>query len=292
MGLGNYINFIHSQLRPVTNNLPTQSQLIMPYRRLPNTDKSRIKALDIALSKGKELPPFELAFSQKSNQELQSFLNSFKNALTYYRQSYVVQKDRNKKYQESFRKARMYVSHFIQMVNMSIQRGELKPDIRKFYGLPADDSRIPALNTENDLIEWGERLIRGEAKRVREGYTPLTNPTIALVRVRYENFLEAHHHQKMLQKNTARGMRNLSYLKLEADKIILKIWNEVEESFRDLPDDLKRERAKEYGLVYVYRKNETGHVKFTGAQLQEAKQNPGKRPRSYNAATPRYKEAE
>jgi len=48
----------------------------------------------------------------------------------------------------------------------------------------------------------------------------------------------------------------LEELRKRADEIILDIWNEVEDKFKDLPDDERRERAAEYGLVYVYRKNE------------------------------------
>ncbi|NJO68311.1 MAG: hypothetical protein HC830_02695, partial [Bacteroidetes bacterium] len=33
-----------------------------------------------------------------------------------------------------------------------------------------------------------------------------------------------------------------------------------ENTFNDFPDDLKRERSKEYGLVYVYRKNEIRNI--------------------------------
>jgi hypothetical protein len=47
-----------------------------------------------------------------------------------------------------------------------------------------------------------------------------------------------------------------------ADEIILVIWNEVEETFKELSDDLRREKAKEYGLVYVFRKSEIGKMNF------------------------------
>ncbi len=228
----------------------------MPYRRLPNTDKARLKALKTALSKGKELPPFKLAFSQKSNQRLQCFLDSYQNAIHVYKQTYMEQTKKNKQYSATMKKARIYLSHFIQVVNMAILRGDLSPDTRKHYGLTADDNRTPPLNSEVELIQWGEKLIRGEAERIMNGCSPITNPTIALVRVRYENFLDAHHHQKTLKKNTARTLEKISDMRSEADDIILQIWNEVEESFKDLPDDLRREKAKEYGLVYIYRKNE------------------------------------
>ncbi len=36
----------------------------MPYRRLPNTDSARIRAMKAALSKGKNMHPFNLAYSQ------------------------------------------------------------------------------------------------------------------------------------------------------------------------------------------------------------------------------------
>lgn len=231
----------------------------MPYRRLPNTDKSRLKALKTALLKGKELPPFKLAFSQKSNHKLQFFLNGYENAMSYYHQAFSLQAKKNQQYLEIVKKARMYISHFIQVVNMAILRGELKPKTRRYFGLGTDESRIPSLYTESDIIQIGEMLIKGEDRRKMEGCTPIMNPAIALVNVRYEAFLDAHYHQKTLQKNTSRALENLSGLRVEANDIILQIWNEVEESFKDLPDDLRREKAKEYGLVYVYRKNETGN---------------------------------
>jgi hypothetical protein len=42
-------------------------------------------------------------------------------------------------------------------------------------------------------------------------------------------------------------------MRAEADEIILDIWNEVEEYFAGYPEDIKRERAAEYGVVYVFR---------------------------------------
>ena len=228
----------------------------MPYRRLPNTDKARLKALNTALHRGRELPPFKLAFTQKTFQKLQSFLNNYENALSYYRQSYQVQTKNNKEYAASLKKARIYISHFIQVLNLTILRGELQPEAREYYGLNPSESKIPSLSTEGDIIKWGDSLIKGEAKRVFDRSTPVTNPSIAVVRVRYDIFLEAYHHQKTLKKNTCRTLEKLSLLRTEADEIILNIWNEVEDSFKDLPDDLKREKACEYGLVYVFRKNE------------------------------------
>jgi hypothetical protein len=234
----------------------------MPYRRLPNTDKARLKALKTSLLKGTELPPFKLAFSQKSNQKLQHFLHRYENAMSFYNQTFIVQTKKNLQYSACMKKARIYISHFIQVVNMAIIRGEMMPETRKYFGMSLNEARIPSLNTEKDIIRWGEKVIKGESRRILERGRPVANPSIANVKVRYETFLEAYHHQKTLQKNTARALEQLSELRTEADNIIVQVWNEVEESFRDLPDDLKREKAKEYGIVYVYRKNEARSLSF------------------------------
>jgi hypothetical protein len=234
----------------------------MPYRRLPNTDAARLKALKTALAKGKELPPFKLAFSQKIYQRIQSFLPSFEHAIIQHRQAYLIQARRNKEYLVHVKKARLYISHFIQVTNMAIMRGDLPASVRKYFGLSEHDKKIPSLSTEKEIIEFGERIIQGENTRIQEGGTMIANPTAAMVKVRYENFLESYRHQKTLQSNTSREKMKLAELRPVADEIILSIWNEVENTLRDLPNDLRREKSKEYGLVYVFRKSEIGKINF------------------------------
>lgn len=232
----------------------------MPYRRLPNTDNSRLKALNIALAKGKELPPFKLAFSQSSYRKLQALLPKWEKALTEYKNTYAIQIKNNKEYLKKLKKAKLYISHFIQVVNMAITRGEMKEETRSYYGMDKESNRLPSLNTENDILKWGEQLVEGERKRKMQGHSPVTNPTIAVVKVNYDNFIEAYKFQKTLQKNHARALDHISNLRPEADEVIVNIWNEVEDTFKDLPEDVKRERAQEYGVVYVYRKNELGRI--------------------------------
>ncbi len=228
----------------------------MPYRRLPNTDNARQKALIKACQKAKEIPPFKLAFSQSTYQQIASFLPGFEKKILQQKAALSRQIERNKDYHNLQKKARLYISHFIQVVNMSIQRGEISSSILDFYKLNGHSRKLPPLNTDEEIISWGEKIIEGETERIRKGMNPITNPTIAVVKVRYEKFLEAYRNQKNLQQANNRALQELAEIRPQADDIILKVWNEVEESFKDLPDDLRREKAMEYGLVYVYRKSE------------------------------------
>jgi len=97
----------------------------------------------------------------------------------------------------------------------------------------------------------------------------MTNPTIAVVKVRYENFVDAYNHQRILQQNTNRAQTDLEILRTRADELILSIWNEVEDYYKDLSDDERREKAKDYGLVYVYRKNEIQGLQMLERSFEE-----------------------
>jgi hypothetical protein len=236
----------------------------MPYRRLPNTDAARLKALKIAARKGKEIPPFNLAFSQSTYSKVDLFINNFEKAMANYKAAYNIQVERNKEYQAIQKKAKLYVSHFIQVINMAIARGELAESVRAIYSMDLDERKLPSLSTDKELLEWGGKLIKGETERTSKGLSPITNPTIALVKVRYETFVDAYNQQRIHQQSTQRSQSELEILRKRADEIILSIWNEVEDGYRNLPDHERREKAKEYGLVYVYRKNELHGLQMLG----------------------------
>jgi hypothetical protein len=228
----------------------------MPYRRLPNTDLARLRALRIAFEKGKELPPFKLAFSQVTLQKISVNLHVFEKAVQESRQAYNSQIDKSKQHARLLKKARLYMSHFIQVTNMAIARGDLTPADRDYFGFGRDEKSVPSLSSESELLKWGEKLIEGESQRIRKGLTAISNPTIAVVKVRYENFKDANEMQKNLQRNLQRCLKNLIVLRKTVDGIITSIWNEVEGHYKDLPDVEQRNQARIYGVVYFYRKNE------------------------------------
>jgi hypothetical protein len=228
----------------------------MPYRRLPNTDSARLRAMKRALERGKEIPPFKMAFSQKNLVKLQGFLPRFENSISLYRQTTGSQAEKSSAYQENSKKARLYLSHFLRVMNLAVQRGELPPETRTYYSIPAEDSTLPSLATDNELITWGKRVIDGEEYRKKRGCTPITNPSIAVVTVWYEQFVEAHRFHKTLHRRSSEYAAEIAELRNEADQIILNIWNQVESFFSGLPDSEKRSEAENYGLVYVFRKNE------------------------------------
>lgn len=235
----------------------------MPYRRLPNTDTARIKAMKIALNKGREMPPNKLAYSSKTIVRLQKFLPQFDQNLQLYRHNISTQNKKSKSYNETLRKARIYLTHFIRVMNMAIFRGDLPAETRAFYGLATDESTVPSFATENELLSWGRRIIEGEEYRIKKGGSPITNPTIAVVKVRFENFIEAWTYHSTMGKRTVDYIEKNHHLRKEADEIILQLWNEVENSHSSLPEEIRKTECEGYGLVYFYRKGELDKSSMT-----------------------------
>lgn len=224
----------------------------MPYRRLPNTDNSRIRALKTVISKsnsGEKVITYDI-------QKLTLILRNFENAQLLYKESLSTQANENKKFQKLVKNARIYISHFIQVLNLCVIRNEIKKDQKALYEIEADNFAVPDLSSIESLLTWGENIINGEQKRISKGGTPIYNPTIARVKVAYSQFKDAQFIQKRHQLNTSRQLTALSEQRDQIDEILCTIWNEIEETFSNLSGNDKIEKCKEYGIVYYLRKNE------------------------------------
>ena len=96
-------------------------------------------------------------YSSKTIIRLEKFLPQFEHGIKLYREVLSSQNKKNRDYYEIVKKARIYLTHFIRVMNMAIFRGELPAETRAFYGLATDESTVPPLNTENEIDELGQK---------------------------------------------------------------------------------------------------------------------------------------
>ena len=228
----------------------------MPYRRLPNTDQARLRALQMALDAVAYDQPSDKMISYKTQNAACAFLASFEKVLANYKQTLRQQINENKKYKNEVKTARLYVSHFIQVLNFAILRGEIKKEQKALYKLKEDSGALPDLSTEPSLYRWGENIIEGERLRKQQGGTPIYNPTIANVQVYFDIFARQYTANKINKNNTNRYLDKMTPVRNQADEIILDIWNQVEEKFTCLDWDERIKRCAEYGVIYYYRRGE------------------------------------
>lgn len=229
----------------------------MPYRRLPNTDQARIRALKAVVVKGDTYNVYDLAVSLKTLTEARNFLTKFEAAQAYYTECFERQSVAGRKHQANVKTARLYISHFIQVLNLAVIRSEVRTVHKDYYGLDKSNNNVPDLSTESALAEWGRKIVDGESKRISLGGIPIYNPTIAKVRVHYDIFMDSYEKQKNLQALTARSLDVLASMRAEADNLILDIWNQVEKKFEEVvPNEKRLDLCRAYGVIYYYRTGE------------------------------------
>ena len=120
----------------------------MPYRRLPNTDKARLYALQNAVQRAQSADYTEQVIPYKMLNEVQRFLVQFENMVMQSKDNYKTSVHANKQYRHIVQNARMYISHFIQVFNLAVIRGEIKKEQKLLYGLDPLNHVVPDLSTE------------------------------------------------------------------------------------------------------------------------------------------------
>jgi hypothetical protein len=228
----------------------------MPYRRLPKTDLARLKALKVVLDNNDVYTAGSRIIDWKTLNKAQSVFDKLFDACQQYNISMNNQIRKSTKIAQLQRNAELYLSHFVQILYMSIERGEIKDTYMELYGLTPGNYILPNLKTCEGLIENGPKIVAGEKARIKKGGMPIYNPTIAKVAVHFEIFNEAYSNRKLLQSRTTVALGRVSALRDEVDGVIFDIWNQVEKAFVDLPPQRRFDECRKYGVVYYYRRNE------------------------------------
>lgn len=229
----------------------------MPYRRLPNTDIARIRSLKAAINKMQNsVYAYNREIITMDIQTLELMLRDFESAQVLYKQSLDRQASENRKFQKLAKNARLYISHFVQVLNLCIIRGEIKKEVKLLYKMEEDNFAVPDLSSNGSIITWGENVIKGENVRLQQGGAPIYNPTIARVNVAFSLFKDAYFTQKTYQNTTTRQLNILSDQRNDIDKTLCTLWNQIEEAFANLETDQRLEKCKEFGVVYYLRKSE------------------------------------
>jgi hypothetical protein len=228
----------------------------MPYRRLPTTDIARLKALH-ACTRMAEITGLEqLAFPAQHIHTLRNIINKLEGAKHQQNQARRLQVSFNREHQPNTVKTRLYLSHFIQVLNFAIIRDEVPESARAFYGLDEYGNRLPDLRSDADILEWGKKIIEGENQRLKKGGIPIMSPNVSRVKVWYDQFRDGYYNQVTASKSVLRADQKMIEIRREVDTLLAEVWDGVEKFYSGYPEGERRNLAEAYGIVYVFRKNE------------------------------------
>ncbi|MDR0733525.1 MAG: hypothetical protein LBF08_05655 [Dysgonamonadaceae bacterium] len=228
----------------------------MYLKKVPETDESRIEALQAAIDREELNGDEEIILSLEEMQELRTFVTSYEGVGFVMQQAEKDFAQSQTDYIKLFDTAQMYVSHFIQVLQLTTIRDEIKLESLSDYGFESGkEMELPDLSTEEAVIYWGEKMIQGEAKRMSRGGYPLYNPTIAKVKVHYELFTDIVHSTKIYRQNVERQQTALQDLQHKAESMIRDIWSRVEEKYASMPIQELSEIYQAYKINYHYQKD-------------------------------------
>jgi hypothetical protein len=232
----------------------------MPAKKLPDTDEERIRALEAVITlEGNEEELSILSVAEMHN--LQNSLHAYEKTLDSVQHALNDEICAAKNCVHLFQTAQLYISHFIQVLYLATVRNEVRPENLSFYGLNGnDDFILPDLSTEEAVLEWGERLIIGEAERMSHGGTAIYNPAITKVKVHYDLFREAVHSLKIYRQNTARMRERLEDMRDKVDSVIWTAWTKVEFTCGALSLEDRDRKYREYGIRFYHNSGEQLNV--------------------------------
>jgi len=198
----------------------------------------------------------QLAFPAQYIHTLRNIINKLEGAKHQQNQARRHQIAFNREHQPNVVKTRLYLSHFIQVLNFAIIREEVPESARAFYGLEDYGNRLPNLRSDADILEWGKRIIDGENQRFKKGGIPIMTPNIARVKVWYDQFRDGYYNQLTANKTTMRADQKMIEIRKEVDTLLAAVWDGIEKFYSAYPESERRELAEAYGIVCVLRKGE------------------------------------
>lgn len=160
-------------------------------------------------------------------------------------------------------KLSMYCSHFLQVFNMCVKRGEYKAAERSYYGMDVSSEKLPPLLLQNDVWTAAQQLIKGEQMRIAAGGTPMVCPSADEVEAVFNAFKPAVNNCSNAKDAYDNAQEAVQKLNKEANGVIKKVWNEVEVFYSEQARPSMREHARRWGVVYGrkgYKKKVTGIV--------------------------------
>ncbi len=230
---------------------------LVPYRRFPKTDTARLKSLGILLDNN-DVYVAERRFLDMAKINAAKLLyDKLKTLSSQFLLAYEAQMKNYQLIAKPQKNMMMFINHFMRVLCMSIERGEIKYSaIAEYYGVDDIDETMRQLHNVDYAYVQTPEIVRGEKQRVAAGGRPIYNPTIGMVATHYDIFKDVYEQQKILNAKSERALAELKALREEVDGLLVDVWNQVEAHFADVPPEQRFDECRRYGLIYYYRKGE------------------------------------
>ena len=220
-------------------------------RRLPNSNRTRQIALGKAKLKADNPGVNGNFLTTATNNRLTAIEGDYNDAVLAVQAAEAALANNTLAKNAALVPVRMYTSHFLQVFILGSERGDYPKGDRPFYGLNIENPVLPPLRSESEVYQAAGQVIQGDAQRIAAGGAPMANPTVAQVQAKLTVFNPLMIAGSNLKDALDQKQEALDALNDEADKVIKKVWDEVETFYNEETSESLRANAREWGVVYV-----------------------------------------
>lgn len=224
----------------------------MPIRRLPRADAERDAALRNAKIRKDTIPAMPvIPYTAGTITRIDTFQPAYRLKFQAVTTAKNTQTGLTASIIQAQKQVVFYEQDFIEALNKAIRRGEFLASVRSLYHLDVNDPSLPRITTESDITTWGQNINDGETARIAAGGAPITFPSLAQVNAAVSAFNSLNQQQENAKALYDIAQEQLEAQNPEADKLILKMWNETETAFDEGDKASMRRKCRQWGVVYI-----------------------------------------
>lgn len=222
----------------------------MPFRQIPRSVLGFQKAMDDGSNKSSTSPEEAITADTLAVLAIkQPEYNAKVLAMNIAKQA---QMSATQEEEVAIGECRMFTSHYFQVFNLGVARGVYPATARTFYGIDANDDKVPNLSKENDVSHWAQAVVKGDTARVAAGGTAMVNPKTTEVDAKFLTYKTKHNTQSEKKDTYDTAQQEVAAMFEPVKALVVDMWDEVEFFYRHEPDEAsKRRRCREWGVVYV-----------------------------------------
>ncbi len=240
---------------------PSKSLIFMPTRILPKSFPAIIRTLTIARDEYLLVTsPTARAISAEQFAKLDaanpaSLLSRLLAAASGLNTALATQAPVSEQLAEVFERLAVHVSHFHQVLDLGIARGEFAGGARSYYHREVSATAVPDVSTHAAVAEAAEHVVNGEAARqTAEGaaFIAMSHPTAAQVDALRTEFATLRTQGDTAQVNTGERRDELWTFFDEAQALAVDLCDTVEFFYRKDPDAASRRvKCQRWGVTYL-----------------------------------------
>lgn len=233
----------------------------MSSRRAPNSNPSVIRSLTAAREAWLRFPENRLIstdhFAQLDATQADGLLNRFLKESSDVDKALAAQAPLTSAQSQALAKLTLYVSHFHQVYDFGVQRGDFTAGGRAYYGRDVNASTVPNLSTLDAVIAAAEAIVKGETDRQSAeaaAHLPMARPSAADVSAVLADAKQKRAATESAKLATDTEQGELAALYPAAQRLAVSILNHIDfhlSERADLDAPGRRRIARAWGVVYV-----------------------------------------